>query len=176
MKKYISVILFPYFILINLFFFTGAGNFSDYPQPVKILLYSAFFLVNGAEIFFVIACIIRAFKAAFSEKPDAFFMKKVIICKLLQIPAYILIFMIGFICFPLPLGFLITLFCFAGDLLSIAITGLLMTSVMIAAFRRKLFSKSSALVHSILSFIFCIDVADGIYLLIKKVSGSSDAA
>lgn len=176
MKKYISVILFPYFILINLFFFTGAGNFSDYPQPVKILLYSAFFLVNGAEIFFVIACIIRAFKAAFSEEPDASFMKQVIISKLLQIPAYILIFMIGFICFPIRLGFLITLFCFAGDLLSIAITGLLMTSVMIAGLRGKIVSKSSAIVHGILSFIFCIDVADAIYLLIKKRRGSSDAA
>lgn len=175
MKKYISVILFPYFILINLFFFTGAGNFSHYPLAARILINAAFLLANGTELFFVITCIAKSFKAVFSEKPDAFFMKKVIICKLLQIPAYILIFMIGFICFPIRLGFLITLFCFAGDLLSIAITGLLMTFAMIAAFRRKLFSKSSALVHSILSFIFCIDVADGIYLLIKKVSGSSDA-
>ena len=171
MKKYIAVILFPYFILINLYFFTQSGYLSHYSLAARLFIGAVFVLANVAELFFVIRCIVRSFKAAFAENADSLSIKHIIITKLCQIPAYILIFLIGFLCFPLRLGFLITLFCFIGDFWSIAITGLLMTTAMIAGLRRGVFSKRTAVIHSILAFIFCIDIVDGIYLLTKPRFG-----
>ena len=167
MKKYIAVILFPYFILINLYFFTQSGHLSHYPSVARIFIGSVFVLANAIELFFVIRCIIKSFKASFAENADPLSIKHIIITKLCQIPAYILIFLIGFLCFPIRLGFLITLFCFIGDFWSISITGLLMTTAMIDSLRRGFFSKRAAVIHSILAFIFCIDIVDGIYLLAK---------
>lgn len=167
MKKYISLILFPYLSAINLFSILSSGSLSNLPKPARILICAIYISVNLVELFFSIKCVLPIVKNTVANKNDPDLLKKIIIIKFIHIPAYIFIFLYGFAMFTLPLGFIISLFCFVADCWSIFFTGFPLTFALLEKYRRKEISKKFTVFHSILSFFFCLDTIDGIYLIRK---------
>lgn len=164
MKKYITLILFPYFAIINIFTFLFSGYLSELPNFLNLVIYFFSLSANIIELFFAIKCLINIGIENFNNNGNTDFMKNILYVKFLHIPAYIFIFILGFAMLTVPLGFIITICCFIADCWSIFFTGLPMTFALIAKYRRKKISKKFAVVHSILAFIFCLDIIDGVYL------------
>ena len=164
MKKYITLILFPYFATINIFAFLFSGYLSELPNFLNLLICFFFLAVNIIELFFAVKCLINIGIETFNNNCNTDFMKNILYVKFLHIPAYIFIFVLGFAMLTLPLGFIITICCFIADCWSIFFTGLPMTFTLIAKYRQKEISKKFTVIHSILAFIFCLDIIDGVYL------------
>ena len=162
MKKYITLILFPYFAIINIFTFLFSGYLSELPNFLNLVICFFSLSANIIELFFAIKCLINIGIENFNNNGNTDFMKNILYVKFLHIPAYI--FILGFAMLTVPLGFIITICCFIADCWSIFFTGLPMTFALIAKYRRKKISKKLAVVHSILAFIFCLDIIDGVYL------------
>ena len=94
------------------------------------------------------------------------------VIKLVHIPAYVLIFVLG-------LAFMVTIFTFAitiilviFDMMTIFMTGLIGLSGVIRACCEKKISIKSAIIHGILQFVFCLDVFSAV-IAYRKVKKSS---
>lgn len=90
------------------------------------------------------------------------------IIKLAQIPAYIAIFVLGVI-------FLLTIFTFGFviafvivDILTILISGLIGVTATMKNYTYGSLSKSECVIHSILQFVFCVDVVSAIIVYRKS--------
>lgn len=137
MKKYITLILFPYFAIINIFTFLFSGYLSELPNFLNLVIYFFSLSANIIELFFAIKCLINIGIENFNNNGNTDFMKNILYVKFLHIPAYIFIFILGFAMLTVPLGFIITICCFIADCWSIFFTGLPMTFALIAKYRRK---------------------------------------
>ena len=80
------------------------------------------------------------------------------IVKLIQIPAYIFIFMIGILCmvmiFTIGISFVLLLL----DALSIGLTGLFSIAAFQNLNREGMITRKAQFIYSIASFLFCVDV------------------
>lgn len=80
------------------------------------------------------------------------------IVKLIQIPAYIFIFMIGILCmvmiFTIGISFVLLLL----DALSIGLTGLFAIAAFQNLNREGMITRKAQFIYSIASFLFCVDV------------------
>ena len=161
MKKYIAQVLFPYLAILDIHIWMDTS--SERPKFFSFLLLA----VNLIELFFVTKSLISTWKMSFGNNSTSECMKNIVYVKLLHIPAYVYIFAFGFAMFCLPLGFIISIFCFFVDSWTIFITGLSMTIALVAKYKQKEVSGKFALVHSILAFVFCLDIIDGLYLRFK---------
>ncbi len=173
MRKFIPLILFPYLAAFDINAIFESGYLSKLPKSASMALGILFIALNVVEFLFLANCIIWTGKKLFSEKDNSYLLRRIINVKLIQIPAYIYIFIVGFLLFTLPLGFIITIICFIADCWSIFFTGLLVSLSMGAKLRRKEISAKFAILHGILSFIFCIDVIDGIFLKVRFKEGGN---
>lgn len=164
MKKYISIILFPYFAAINVFSILASGSLTNFPKIISFFICLIFISANVIELFFSVKCIINIVRDAFSNNTDSDLINKIICIKFLHIPAYIFIFVYGCAMITLPLGFIISIFCFIADCWNIFLTGLPMTLALVVKYRQKEISNRFTVIHSIFAFIFCLDIIDGVYL------------
>lgn len=171
MRKFIPLILIPYLEAFDISAIFESGYLSKLPKSAGMALVILFITLNAVEFLFLVNCIIWTGKKLFSEKDNSYLLRRIINVKLIQIPAYIYIFIVGFLLFTLPLGFIITIICFIADCCSIFFTGLLVSLFMGAKLRGKEISAKFAILHGILSFIFCIDVIDGIFLNVRFKEG-----
>ena len=176
MKHYVPLVLFPYMLLLDLFLFLRSGHVGALPAAAGCAVVVLAVALNAAGLFLVARCLIRAGKDACTGtaggRAGPELAGRVLAVKLLHIPAYLCMFVIGFSVVMLPLGFLITLMCFCIDCWTIALSGLLMTFALVAKCRRGEIPVKRAVLHSVLAFLFCIDVADAFYVkhaLVQKV-------
>lgn len=89
--------------------------------------------------------------------------------KLIQIPAYILIFAATIKYFWLPItGAIITLISMMADCIAIFSTGIIGLSGVILAYKENKLSKKAAVVNGMLQFIFCADIFSTVWVY-KKV-------
>lgn len=176
MKKILLLlptILFPYFLLFTMFcIFTGFlmeelfNNFFLY-----ILIYMFFYFI------FALVCNIIYISLSFKKKWDKKEVLKInMIIKIVQIPAYIAIFVLGLI-FMLTLftiGF--SIFFVIYDCLAIFLTGIIGVSAIISLKGENQKITTFYFVNVFLQFIFCLDVISAIvvYASIDRVPFAVD--
>ena len=92
--------------------------------------------------------------------------KTAMIVKLIQIPAYLTIFVLGALFLITIFTYAITIILFLIDCVTLFLSGLLTISSVINASRSQLITKRDAVIFSILQFFFVSDVFSSIILFI----------
>lgn len=88
--------------------------------------------------------------------------------KLIQVPAYVMIFVFGVLLMITPFTIPFTLVLFLLDCLTLVLSGLVTTVAVVNAVRRGAIKLNEAILFVLLQLIFCADVVASI-LLYKKV-------
>ncbi|MBQ6795453.1 MAG: hypothetical protein IJO83_04835 [Clostridia bacterium] len=143
--------------------------------PVILLMGSIDLEVTllGTAVAFLVAlavCILNmvlALKNKESVKKQVFL---AMLVKLIHIPAYIFFFMIGVGGAMLVQFLAVTILIFLFDCVTIALSGTLELTAVLRAKNEGVLKTGEALVCSVFSFVFCIDVivAIGVYLCVRK--------
>ncbi|HEX3017860.1 MAG TPA: hypothetical protein VHP31_08420 [Caproicibacter sp.] len=90
------------------------------------------------------------------------------VIKLIHIPAYILIFIIGLVCLLTIFTFAISIVLMILDSMTIFLSGLIGLGGIIRSYSENKLSKKAAVMHGILQFVFCADVISSI-IVYRKV-------
>lgn len=164
----LPVILFPYFAILAMLF-----SFNFFDSAVIDFLVEHVFFDNGFLILFVLfllwligmVCAVL-FSFHFTREWQPVELAKVsLLIKLIQIPAYIVIFLLG-------LCFMVTIFTFAFSFLmvlfavmSILLSGLIGACAVKKSYSAGILPQGKALLLGVLQFIFCLDVVSAAVLL-----------
>ncbi len=161
--------LMPYVVLLSLSFIFLNNPVSKFFME-KVFGGFALWLILTVALFAVIAvvCTLIYFFTSVAKNADVVALSKyIMIIKLIQIPAYVLIFVLG-------LMFLITIFTmpfsivlFFIDCLVLGLTGLISVGVIILSVRQKYCTWKEVLWIAICQFIFCVDVVASVVLFNK---------
>lgn len=175
MKKYIQLlptILYPYFIIASIFLIFGGGN------PVVDMIWekldnNGYILLGIILAVFILSMILNIITViiALANKWDAKSLAKTnMIIKCIQIPAYLCLFALGFMCLITIFTAGISFVVFVLDCLGIFLTGLFSISGIVRAWREGKISWKGTIAWGICSFICCVDVIMAIvmYQKIKK--------
>ncbi len=169
MKKFILLLpctIFPYSLFMGLYYFIrGMGNlgesFSFLPWMFIISL-----ICN------VIFLVLSIYKKWDCKKVALFNM----VTKIVQIPAYIAVFLLGALSFStlFTMGLAVVFFLF--DCASIFLTGLIGVTSVIRCYTDRIISKRFSIINGLLQFVFCADVISSIIIFVqvkyKHKSGS----
>jgi len=167
----VPIVLVPYFTLFTLatVFFSAKIPFFNYIME-SVFDGNAVYLLAALLLYCVLAggLSIICFFVSIHKKWDALSLAKTaMIMKLAQIPAYVLIFVLGVV-------FVITIFTipfsiglFVMDCLSVCMTGLFVISSAIATVRSNTFTRKGIIWVIILQFVFCADVVSSVIFYIK---------
>ena len=167
----IPIVLIPYlalFALATVFFSTDLPFFNYIMESVfdsnALYLIAALFLYCILTGMLSIVC----FFVSIYKKWNAISLAKAaMIMKLVQVPAYVLIFALGavFVITIFTLPFSIGLFVI--DCLSVFMTGLFVVSSVITTIKSNTFTLKEVIWVILLQFIFCADVISSIVFYIK---------
>lgn len=161
----IFIILFPYligFLIYSLF----NPVFMEFIFQNNIYL-GLFYLFIFWSIALISAIIISG--NSVSNKRDAVELAWVnMIIKLVQIPAYLFIFVVGLVCMITIFTFMISFFLMLLDCAAIILSGLIGVSAIKRSKEEGILSGKEMIFHGILQFIFCGDVVSSI-LVFRKV-------
>lgn len=171
MKKYLKmlpVMIYPYIYMVCLILFFGLLNTVDIDTFNEYGIWGVLavaVLVNLYAVVIVIIYLVQAIRGKLDSKELT---KLTMVIKLVQIPAYIIHFMLGLVGLILSIwgiGFII--WAILIDLLSIFLSGLVGMSAGISCYKEKTLSGGAAFLYSLLSFIYCIDVVSSIVFFCK---------
>lgn len=167
MKKiliHIFIILFPYFIvfLICSLFNKSLMKYIYHNNFYLGLLYLfAFWLIA-----FISAIIISINNLV--NKADAVETAKInMVIKLVQIPAYLFVFVAGILCLLTIFTFALTFILAILDCASIVLSGLIGVSAVKRSYSDGSLSKPEMVIYCILQFVFCVDVISSIIVFRK---------
>ncbi len=166
--KYIAllpVLLLQYLFLFLLFSFLRVTDvfkevFNE--SIANLLLFLLIFLLIAlicAVVTFILSIVLK-----WDSRTTAFVAMMI---KLLQIPAYIVIFVLGLLFAFMVFTMAFVPFFIIIDLITIFMTGLIGVSACIAGYREKKLSAVSATLFAIGQFFFCIDVVLSIIVYVK---------
>ena len=162
--------LFPFIILFALICIFINTTFIEivFQNNGLYLILSIIIIYIIALFSSIIFCIINVFKKINSQE----LLHINMIIKLIQIPAYILIFIFGLLCLLtiFTIGISIVLMIFDG--MAIFLTGVIGLAGIIRGLIENKITKKTAVIYAILQFIFCIDIIASIkiYKKIKVVN------
>ena len=170
----IPTILLPYLILLSLatVFYSTRISFFTFIMD-KVFHANGLYLLAAIFLYCIIttALGIVCFAASIKGNWDALLLsKRVMIIKLVQIPAYTVIFVLGVLLaltiFTYPVSFAL----FLLDCLTVFLTGLLVTAAAVNAVRQGNLQYKNVIWIIVLQFIFCADVVASIlfYWMLKK--------
>lgn len=167
MKQKIFLFIIPTILLPYLILFSIATVFLSTSVPLFTFIMETIFRGNALYLLAAILlyCLISAvlgiicFIAVLKENLDALLLsKRIMIVKLIQIPAYVVIFVLGVLLaltiFTYPVSFAL----FLLDCLTVFLTGLLVTAAAINSVRQGAFQCKHIIWIIVLQFIFCADV------------------
>ena len=165
-KKGNFVALLPIGVFIVLYL--GLGITFEYVMDISMGFYNIPIVV--AFLVALAVCILNmvlALKNKESVKKQVFL---AMLVKLIHIPAYIFFFMIGVGGAMLVQFLAVTILIFLFDCVTIALSGTLELTAVLRAKNEGVLKTGEALVCSVFSFVFCIDVivAIGVYLCVRK--------
>ena len=123
-------------------------NFVFVPLILLLLFGAVMYILN---IIFMIQARTGCFHATDLARTN-------MIVKLIQIPAYIFIFIIGILCTVMIFTIGITFVLMLMDALSIGLTGLFAVAAFQNLNREGLITRKTQIIYSIASFLFCVDV------------------
>ena len=168
------IVIVPYLVLFTLatIFFSTELPFFDYIMN-SVFDANALYLIAALFLYCILAAIISiaCFFISIRKKWDATSLAKAaMIMKLVQVPAYVLIFALGVVffitIFTIPFSFGL----FIVDCMSVFMTGLFVISSAIAAVRNNTFKFRKVIWVILFQFIFCADVISSVifYVTLKK--------
>ena len=167
----IPICLLPYlalFTIVTVFFSTKVTFFKFIMETVfqsnGLLLIAAFFICC---LIVAVISIVYSILSIYNEWDPLSIAKTAMIVKLIQLPAYIMIFIVGafLILTIFTIFFSIGLFLF--DCLSLFITGILVVSAVVNSEKKGVFKAKQVIWVIIMQFIFCLDVISSIVFYIK---------
>lgn len=162
--KYIFIILFPYFVV---FLICSLFNKS----LMKSIYHNNFYTGLLYLFAFWLAAFISAIIISVNNlmnKADAVETAKInMVVKLVQIPAYLFIFVAGLVCLLTIFTFAITFVLVILDCASIILSGLIGISAVRRSYADEVLSKSEMVIYSILQFVFCFDVISSVIVFRK---------
>ena len=158
----IFIILFPYSIvlLITSLFHTTLMKYLFHNN-----IYTLWIIALISAIFICIKNIINNNNALETAKIN-------MIIKILQIPAYIFIFIIGLACLFTIFTFGISFLLITLDCASIFLTGIIGVSAVKCNYTEKILSSKELFLYSILQFVFCADIVSAVILYQKSKSAN----
>ena len=161
----IPIAIAPYLIiLVMVMTYTGFLMESVFQNNIFILLIC---LAIAYVVSFICAVIlsITILAARISARNVA---RTSLTIKLIQVPAYIVLFIIGLGCSFTVFTYAVSIILIMLDNMTIAMTGLIGLSAAIRGRREKKISRKKAVIHGILQFVFCADVVSA-FLLNKAI-------
>ena len=176
----IPILLLPYLALFTLATVFLSTKIAFFRYIMEYVFGSnALYLIGTFILYCVLTTILSISCFAFSiyHKWDALsLVKTMMIIKLIQIPAYILIFVLGIFLaitiftFPFAIGL------FLLDCLSLFLTGILVVSAAINSIKQGLFKLKDVFWIMILQFVFCVDVISTIifYVKLKNIADNTN--
>lgn len=164
MKKYaplILVMVYPYIVVFALYcIFSGFLMESFFQNNVYLLLLYMFVFW-----LFALVCAISFLLFSHIRKWDAYEVSRInMIVKLAQIPAYLLIFLVGLMCLLTIFTFAISFILMALDGMTIILSGLIGLAAVVRNRSNDTLSQKTSLIHGILQFVFCADVVSSIII------------
>lgn len=125
-------------------------------------------------VMYVVAlvCAVIAFVASLKKKRKILEVLRVnMIVKLIHIPAYLFIFVVGLLCMITIFTFGITIVLMIFDGMTIVLSGLIGLGGIIRSLRENKISIKVAVIHGILQFVFCADIISSI-VIYRKVKAT----
>ena len=167
----VPIVLVPYLALFTLatVFFSTKISFFNYIME-SVFNSNALYLIAVLLLYCLLAGVLSivCFFASIYKKWDAISLAKTaMVMKLVQVPAYVLIFALGavFVMTIFTIPFSIGLFVI--DCLSVFMTGLFVISSVIATIRNNTFTLKEVIWVILLQFVFCADVISSVVFYIK---------
>ncbi len=169
MKRFlllIPVLLMPYILL-----------FALYSVFINQYIIEAFLDNNGLWLLLILLaftaisliCTLIYMPLCFTKEWDArqtaFFN---MLIKLIHIPSYLVIFILGLLFFITIFTFAFSIFFMIYDAVTIFITGLVGLSANIRLYKEHKCSQGFAVINSILQFVFCVDVVSAVIVYINS--------
>jgi len=145
--------LLPYavIVILSLVFFYRGNNMTVF---LPYLILGLFLLCILAIAQIAVYC-----SLAIRKRLDALSLAKLaMIIKLIQVPAYLLIFVVGFLMLLTIWTYAITVLLFLLDCLTLVLSGLMTTVSVINANRQGIYPIKQSIWCIILQFVFCADV------------------
>lgn len=173
MKKllpYAFIILFPYLIvfliysLFNPFLMQCLFNNDIY---FGLLFLCVFWFIS------LVSAIVICTKNLTRKRDALEFARTNMIIKLVQIPAYLLIFVIGIICLFTIFTFGISIILMILDCASIILSGLVGVCAVKRSHASGILSTKKVILHGILQFIFCADIVSSIIIFRRTKASTS---
>lgn len=168
MKKLLPmsfIILFPYSIVLlicSLFHTTLMKYLFHSNIYIGVFYICIFWLISFINAIFI-------FIKNITQKKNALELAKInMTIKLIQIPAYIFLFIVGIACMFTIFTFGISFVLLALDCAAIFLSGLIGVSAVKQNYIDGILSPKELFLYSILQFIFCIDVVSAIILFKKS--------
>ncbi|MCI8629455.1 MAG: hypothetical protein HFE57_08150 [Firmicutes bacterium] len=165
----IFIILFPYSIvlLITSLFHTTLMKYLFHNN-----IYIGVFYIGTLWIIALISAIFICIKNIINNNNALETAKINMIIKILQIPAYIFIFIIGLACLFTIFTFGISFLLITLDCASIFLTGIIGVSAVKCNYTEKILSSKELFLYSILQFVFCADIVSAVILYQKSKSAN----
>jgi hypothetical protein len=156
----IPVMVYPYIIILGLIsIFSGGELFHD--DGMIMLLGVPIWGVIALILAIIISIIIKVKKVS-AEK----ILRLNMMIKVVQIPAYIVIFFLGLACMITIFTMLVTILLIILDCLTILTTGIIGAASVARARKEKILSTGEAVAVGIFQFLFCADVISAVILYI----------
>lgn len=169
MRKYLQfllIALFPYLIVFALIcMFTGYFMDTVFQNNVYSLLLILIVLYVVALV-----CAVTVFITSLAKKRRILEVLRInMIMKLIHIPAYLFIFVVGLFSMITIFTFGITIVLIILDGMTIVLSGLIGLGGVIRSLRENKISMKVAVIHGILQFVFCADIISSIviYRIVK---------
>ena len=161
MKKilpYTFIILFPYFILFQPSLMERFFGNSFYRGLLFLCMFGLLAFVSAVALLV----------SGLARKKDALDLARVnVVIKLVQIPAYLLIFAVGLLCMITIFTFGISLILMILDGASILFSGLVGICAVKRGHAEGILSPGEWILHSILQFVFCADIVSAVIVYRK---------
>lgn len=160
MKKFILLLpctIFPYSLFMGLYdFIKGIGNLGESFSFLPWL-----FMVS--LICNVIFLVLSIYKKWDCKKVALYNM----VLKIVQIPAYIAVFLLGALSFSTLFTMGLAAVFFLFDCASIFLTGLIGVTSVARCYADRIISKRFSIINGLLQFVFCADVISSIIIFVQ---------
>lgn len=165
--KMIPVIIYPYIYVVILAVFLMFLNVlpSDFNDAASLGLFIVAVIYNLYSFIIVIVNAVQCAKGKMTARQSA---RMNLIIKGIQIPAYIMHFILGFIGLAMSVwGIGFVLWAILIDLLTILLTGISSIGCSIRMRKEGILSTAAAILMGIGCFIYCVDVVIAIVYVVK---------
>ncbi len=159
MKYYLLIPagIFPYVLLISLYCLFSETLTPLFLIGVLFLLFLVAFICNAV---FVSLSMVQKWNAKGIALAN-------MVVKLIQIPAYLAIFVLGVLFFISIFTYVFSIFFILYDAAAILLTGLIGVAAVIRAHAEGRATDAFAVINGILQFIFCVDVVSSIVVYVR---------